>query len=303
MQNEKAGTSDKDEQARFDARIAAKNTRLARVDKEIEQINAELGTLPAPSGTPTATTGGATFEPGKLPQSTFDEAFKSAAAKQIAKFNDEPRLNATLRLDNFLQMQYEIIAKQLSLLRDELGPGERLIFLELPQTVNASHHESERKWAQSWWKIAGYTKRKRDDAPAVPVPAPTPKVRANQPPVTIVQDYKSILTGEGIDLPLSAPVPCAAHAPVHFANTKVFRVKDDPAKAKLTPSGIPVKDLQGQVRNVTVTLNSLRHPNPAELDLMLVGPRLHLDHFEDCTLAVKTQTDQIGANLTIRALG
>jgi subtilisin-like proprotein convertase family protein len=273
LQTEKAGTSDKDEQARLDARIAAKNTRLARVDKEIEQLNAELGTLPAPSGTPTATTGGATFEPGKLPQSTFDEAFKSAAAQQIQKFNQEPQLNATLRLDNFLQMQYEIISKQLSLLRDELGPGERLVFLELPQTVNASHHESNRKWAQSWWKIAGYTRREREPGPAAPVPNPPPPVRSNQQPVTIVQDYKSILGNEGIDLPLAAPAPCVTHTPIHFANTKAFRVTDDPAKPKLTPSGIPVKDLQGRVRNVTVTLNVLRHPNPADLDLLLVGPQ------------------------------
>src|SRR5205085_4364979 len=74
----------------------------------------------------------------------------------IDHFNQAPKLNASLRLDNFLQMQYEIIAKQLTLLRDEVGPGERVIFLELPQTVNAAYDKADNKWAQSWWKVAGY---------------------------------------------------------------------------------------------------------------------------------------------------
>lgn len=49
-----------------------------------------------------------------------------------------PKLNATTQLDNHIQLQYEIIAKQLTLLRDEVGPDERIVFLELPQSVYAS---------------------------------------------------------------------------------------------------------------------------------------------------------------------
>ena len=132
LEIEKASTDDEDVKKRIDTKIAAKNTRLTKVDKEIELLNDELGTLTAASGTPMATTGGATFDRSRLPTSEFDQAFREAAAKQISKFNDSPKLNASLRLDNFLQMQYEIISKQLSLLRDELGPGERLVFLEPP---------------------------------------------------------------------------------------------------------------------------------------------------------------------------
>src|SRR6185295_17684154 len=175
LEIEKSDTEDTDKKKRLDAKIAALTTHQAKVDKQVESIDAELKTLNAPSGTPTATTGGATFDANKLPKSTFDKAFEDAAAKQIGKFNDQPQLNASLRLNNFLQMQYEIISKQLALLRDELGPGERLVFLELPQTVNAAHHESDQKWAQSWWKIAGYKKRVRTDAaPVLAQPTPLP---------------------------------------------------------------------------------------------------------------------------------
>jgi hypothetical protein len=159
LQSEKAGATTQDDKDRLDAKIAAKTSRRAEVDKRIEQINEELKTLNAPSGSLQATEAEAQFEPEKLPKSgAFDEAFKAAAKTQIEAFNQAPKLNATLRLENFLQMQYEIIAKQLTLLRDEVGPGERLLFLELPQTVNVTHHEADKKWAQSWWRIVGYTR-------------------------------------------------------------------------------------------------------------------------------------------------
>ena len=37
--------------------------------------------------------------------------------KDVAK---NPRLAATVKLDNYIQMQYELLAKQLTLLRDEV---------------------------------------------------------------------------------------------------------------------------------------------------------------------------------------
>jgi hypothetical protein len=198
LQTAKADTNDEAEKKRLDAKIDAKTTRRAKVDKEVELINDELGTLSAPSGQLRATEGGAQFDPNRLPASIFDDAFRAAAAKQIDRFSDAPKLNASLRLDNFLQMQYEIIAKQLTLLRDEVGPGERLLFLELPQTVNVAHHESNDKWAQSWWKIAGYTRRTAQWASPIAMPTQTPKARDNQPSITTEDEMNSILSGKPI---------------------------------------------------------------------------------------------------------
>src|SRR5205085_3007864 len=134
--------------------------------------------------------------------------FEDAAAKQIEKFNQAPKINASLQLDNFLQMQYEIISKQLSLLRDELGPGERLVFLELPQTVNVAHHEADSKWAQSWWKIAGYTMRVQDGDPVAPTPTPIP-IDVHYEPVKTTQDFKSIFQSDpnAIRLPVACSLP------------------------------------------------------------------------------------------------
>lgn len=160
---DKARAKSDEETARLDEEIAARTTELEKVDKEIEFDDNELKALGDGSGELKSTTGGATFNPEKLPTSTFEKAFEDAMKAQIAEFNKPgPKLNATLRLENFLQMQYEIIAKQLTLLRDEVGPGERLLFLEMPQTVNVTHHEADKKWAQSWWRISGYIRNCRE---------------------------------------------------------------------------------------------------------------------------------------------
>jgi subtilisin-like proprotein convertase family protein len=280
LEVEKAGAEGEDEVKRIDARIAAKTARRDSLTTEIGQIDTELGTLTAPSGSPTATTGGATFNPEKLPNSIFDEAFGRAAGKQIEKFNESPKLNASLRLDNFIQMQYEIISKQLSLLRDELGPGERLVFLELPQTVNAAHHESKRKWAQSWWKIAGYTKRVRAHGDPLRRPTPPPQELPNQRPITITKDLESIIQDR--------PIQVAVASPIHpHRSAEAIRITDSlglppptPTATQPAPTPLPeakprtinVKNVNCSVSKVTVTLHGLRHPNAADLDIMLVGP-------------------------------
>ena len=111
------------------------------------------------------------FENYGFNKSPFDEAFKDAVRRQIEKFNNAPTLNGSRRLDNYLQMQYEMIAKQLTLLRDEAGPGERVLFLEMPLTLNVAHRKSNKKWAQSLWKIAGYTRRENNAAPTTTSPS------------------------------------------------------------------------------------------------------------------------------------
>lgn len=157
LQIQKAKATTDDEKAPLMAQIDAKTTLQAKVDKQIEQDDNQIKTLGDSSGNFTSTAPDVSFDKTKLPESVFDDAFKNAAKNLIDRFNQAPGLNATLQLENFLQMQYEIVSKQLTLLRDEVGPGERLLFLELPQTINASYDAKDR-WAQSWWRIVGYTR-------------------------------------------------------------------------------------------------------------------------------------------------
>lgn len=80
----------------------------------------------------------------------------------LQKLNSDSKLNATTRLDNHIQLQYEIISKQLTLLRDEVGPDERLVFLELPQSIYASGSETKGKVAQTYWEIAGFSEYNKE---------------------------------------------------------------------------------------------------------------------------------------------
>ena len=155
---EQALAENKDEKDRFAAQIAELTAVRDGVDKEVTRLDTDIKGAGGPTGDVKGTEPPDFPDASKLPSSTFDDAFKDVTKKLIERFNEAPKLNATIRLDNFLQMQYEIIAKQLTLLRDEVGPGERLIFLELPQTVNASYDKANNKWAQSWWRVAGYTR-------------------------------------------------------------------------------------------------------------------------------------------------
>ena len=269
LESKKADAESDAEKERLDAKITSKKTRLAKVEKENENINAELKTLNVSAGELKGTTASAEFNPEKLPKGLLDEAVETAFGDEIKRFNQAPKLNASLRLDNFLQMQYEIIAKQLTLLRDELGPGERLLFLEMPQTINVAHHEANKKWAQSWWKIAGYTKR----APTGNLnrmPAPTPEPSPNEKPIKISEELDSILAGRPIGRPVPTPRPCVAGDAQRFTNTSTINISKESASSN--PSIIRVSTT-GTITNVRVTLDGLTHPATDQVDMLLVGPQ------------------------------
>ena len=142
----------------LDAQIEEKQKNQAKIDKEITFQDNEIGKLGAePSGAPTAPSVSSGFDKTKLPSSVLD----SLTAQELQKLLDpgrDPKLNATTMLDNTVQLQYEIIAKQLTLLRDEVGPGERLVFLELPQSIYSTPDSGDEKMAQTWWHVNGYTR-------------------------------------------------------------------------------------------------------------------------------------------------
>ncbi len=74
-----------------------------------------------------------------------------------------PKFNSSTKLDNHIQLQYEIIAKQLTILRDEVGPDERIIFLELPQSIYTSSGDANNKIVRSYWQIEGYGKLDKEE--------------------------------------------------------------------------------------------------------------------------------------------
>ena len=107
--------------------------QLAAKTAERDGLKAEMDLLRQTVTAPAAPTG---FK-GTLP-TTSPAALPDDLNTLIGKFNQTastPALNASTTLENYIQMQYEVIAKQLTLLRDEVGPGQRLVFLEMPMSL------------------------------------------------------------------------------------------------------------------------------------------------------------------------
>lgn len=157
-----------------DAQRAQKDVEITETTKIRDLLSSDINaTTTEANGLPAAPTAAQT---PAVPEPTPSEALKSVTDKLLddAEFRKNlsgiPKLNATTKLDNDINLQYEIIAKQLTLLRDEVGPGQRLVFLEMPQTFYTVPEKSKRKLAQVWWRIEGYGKRDQS--------APAPK--ANQ---------------------------------------------------------------------------------------------------------------------------
>ena len=146
----KAEATSEAEKTQIQTQIDAKTEEKAAVDNQLTQTNTEAQGLTSTSGD---------FQKAE-PTDTFNSAQLTGDLDSLINKVQlvNPSIAATLRLDNHIQMQYEIIAKLLTLLRDEVGPGERLVFLELPQSINTTQDKAADKLAQTWWRIAGYTR-------------------------------------------------------------------------------------------------------------------------------------------------
>jgi hypothetical protein len=139
-----------------DAEIKENEEEQAAVKSKLDFDASEITSLGAqPSGTPLSPDAVPTpFDKSRLPDAIIDKL----GADKLLEMAKDPKLNASTILDNHIQMQYEVIAKQLTLLRDEVGPGERLVFLELPQSIYTSPGGGDEKMAQTWWHVNGYTR-------------------------------------------------------------------------------------------------------------------------------------------------
>lgn len=158
LKREKEIAKSDDEKDRIEAQIQENIEVKAEVEAQIASKNEQINALGSGQGTLTPTNGSASFDPQKFPKGILDDALKSRLSDVLDSVSASPKLNASLQLDKFIQLQYEIISKQLTLLRDEVGPGERLLFLELPQSINANYDKSDDMWAQSRWRIDGFTR-------------------------------------------------------------------------------------------------------------------------------------------------
>ncbi|HEV2990707.1 MAG TPA: hypothetical protein VG759_19880 [Candidatus Angelobacter sp.] len=139
-------------------KVTALTARKGAVDSEASALTSQVATPPALqfSSTLPSGTGGSASVIGNT--DLLDKLLKN-----VPDGVNQSKLAASIRLDNFINLQYEIVAKQLTLLRDEAGPNNRVIFMELPQDIYATqkfkpYPDLPALWGhhlvQTWWRIS-----------------------------------------------------------------------------------------------------------------------------------------------------
>jgi len=133
--------------------LTAQNTALTT------QISAALPTAPT---APTITAGSAQEETTATALGTNPD-FENLV-KGFNPGTGASKLSASVQLDNYIDFQYEMVAKQLTLLQDQAGPDSRVLFLELPHSIYVTDKLHLYPYAgglwgdhlvQSWWTIGG----------------------------------------------------------------------------------------------------------------------------------------------------
>ncbi|MEN3332216.1 MAG: hypothetical protein V7641_1581 [Blastocatellia bacterium] len=136
--------------------LAAMGQKINEKQKERDKVKGEVDELEKQANTDVAGPKLSEVQLGNgasLPSAT--KSISDRIDKVITNMND-PRFAASIVLDNFIGMQYEIIAKQLTLLRDEVGPDERIVFLELPSSIYTVACKGDEYIAQVQWAVTEY---------------------------------------------------------------------------------------------------------------------------------------------------
>jgi hypothetical protein len=119
------------------------------VDTQIAAKQADLAKL---AGSKTLTSPGTGDAPNLIQPAMTDTITK--LWQNLPADYRIPKLTASQQLDNHVSFGYELISKQLTQLRDEVGPGRRVVFLELPQSIDGVPGRAKDHWVQTWWKIS-----------------------------------------------------------------------------------------------------------------------------------------------------
>lgn len=169
-----AAATDPQAKAALEAKAAALLAQRQALDSTVTVLAAQVTDLTTAAGQAASSVPSLTATDAEINKQIqaglLGSAFTALLNKSVTGFS-EPKLHSSQVLDNFVQMQYEIVAKQLTTLRDEAGKGQRVVFLELPTSVAAGNERKfvsggQNRLAQSWWQIKTvYLGYSRDSSP------------------------------------------------------------------------------------------------------------------------------------------
>lgn len=147
--------------------IAELDGKIAEMETKKTSLTSEIGTLRTQS---TAAVEAPTLTDAPLNATTAAQLqtpnnLDKFVTQALDNMKGKPSVAASIALDNFIGMQYEIIAKQMTLLRDEIGPDERIVFLELPSSIYTVPGKADDYMVQVEWEANWYCDvKEKDDA-------------------------------------------------------------------------------------------------------------------------------------------
>lgn len=130
----------------LEAEQTALGTEVTSLQEELKNLTVTAPEIEAPNPSLGGTNGAA-------PDITKQSPVLDKVLEGIGSGVNDPQLHVSAILDNHIQMQYELIAKQLSLLRDEVGPDQRVVFLELPVSIYTVPKKADRRLVRVKWTI------------------------------------------------------------------------------------------------------------------------------------------------------
>lgn len=143
----------------FTSQKDAKNAEIDRLESELTsaQGNVKDGSItlsPPQANLPTPPTVGSSSASSNVFLSAINEALNN-------KNNDIgliPSLSVSERITNHIDSETELLARQLTLLRNEVNDDETVIFLELPHSIHSSSKSSANRNIQIEWVMESYCK-------------------------------------------------------------------------------------------------------------------------------------------------
>lgn len=134
------------------ATIGKQEAEVARLNGEVNILNqqiADAAVADPGEGTTTATS-------AAVPPVAAERLLPDAERVKLLAplLNKEAALAASVQLENYISQQYELVARQLTLLRDEAGPGRKVVFLELPQSIYTADRRGNDYVVRTRWRIS-----------------------------------------------------------------------------------------------------------------------------------------------------
>ena len=138
----------------FDTAIAGLQSQLDAEKRDADRISASLNAVP---------TDLKSAEAPKAEMAPFPSAFADLLKDKLS-FGD-PKLQASVALDNYINFQTELLMKQVTLLRDATPPDRRIIFVEFPQSFQVAGdsflHRVRDRVVKIQWRFHSYIVAKR----------------------------------------------------------------------------------------------------------------------------------------------